>query len=289
MIRSMTGFGSATVEKNGRNYRIIISCVNNRFCEVFTHFHHSVEIFERQIVEMIRRCFQRGKIDVTINARVSDVEYTLTINEKLLKRYVHHLRALAKKNDLISDISVTDIIHMKGIVQLEDNALSDNDWSVIQKGIARAINGVEKMRKREGTAIARDVNKIINKLKSGISVIKKKMPKINKAYELRLHEKMKQLIGKGYDEQRIITESAIMAAKTDINEEIMRFSSHFDQISGCLKEKTPVGKKMDFLVQEMLREANTIGSKVGDISVTREVVELKSNIEKLKEHVRNIQ
>ena len=146
-----------------------------------------------------------------------------------------------------------------------------------------------KMRLKEGKAIASDIKKIIKESVTCTKRIEKSMPKINQGYEKKLRDKIEMLIGKGYDESRVITEAALMAAKSDINEEIIRLESHFIQLGETLESDDEIGKKMDFIVQEILREVNTIGSKVGDVAVTRDVVFLKNQVEKLKEHVRNIE
>ncbi|MBN1897525.1 MAG: YicC family protein [Spirochaetes bacterium] len=291
MIKSMTGFGYNEFAGNDIEFFINIKSVNSRFLDIKINLPQELMHFEEKIMSLINQYLNRGKVEVAMwtenlkNLKRSKIE----VNMPLLKEYLSIMEQIKTKFNLESNVSFNDILKINGILKISNQTQYIEYNKNIEKGIIKAIQNLNRMREREGKILYKNFIFILKKTLNDLKKIKNKLPGILKKYEERMRRKVNDLIdSRKYDENRILMEVALLADKMDINEEIERIKSHIIQMDDYLKSDNPCGRQMEFLLQEMLREINTVGSKVCDIDVTRNVITVKDCIEKLKEQVRNI-
>lgn len=287
----MTGFGYNEFAGNDIEFFINIKSVNSRFLDIKINLPQELMHFEEKIMSLINQYLNRGKVEVAMwtenlkNLKRSKIE----VNMPLLKEYLSIMEQIKTKFNLESNVSFNDILKINGILKISNQTQYIEYNKNIEKGIIKAIQNLNRMREREGKILYKNFIFILKKTLNDLKKIKNKLPGILKKYEERMRRKVNDLIdSRKYDENRILMEVALLADKMDINEEIERIKSHIIQMDDYLKSDNPCGRQMEFLLQEMLREINTVGSKVCDIDVTRNVITVKDCIEKLKEQVRNI-
>lgn len=299
MIKSMTGFARSVnflqIGEESRNIQLTveIKSVNHRFCEVAVKAPKKLLIFEERIKKLVTDKIKRGRIDVFINLDTDLLtKQKVNVDLFLAQAYLEAAQRLKEQLDLSGELTVQDVMKIDGIIALvEEESDLEPIWTWLEPPVRDAVEQLDQMRAREGRTIALDLHHILSKLERDIAEIEKLAPEVKKEYQQRLESRITELLSPQVelDEQRILTEVALFAEKTDINEELIRLASHCQQFIHTLKQETQVGRKLDFIIQEMNREINTIGSKAHHIQISQLVVELKSNLEKLKEQVQNIE
>lgn len=292
MIKSMTGFGRAKEQINNLDITVEIKSVNHRYFEFSSRMPRAYQFLEEKLKSACHQSITRGKVELSLiiedNSESSSV---VEINRPFAKGYIAALKQLAKDFKIKDDVKVSTVALNPEIFKIKRQSLEDEE--VTQAVLAVTNQAIEcfiAMREIEGEKLAADILSRAQAILSKVSLIEERSPETVKAYRERLEAKIKELLADAkVDEQRLITETAIFADKVAVDEETVRLRSHIDQLSNLLKENSAVGKKLDFIVQEMNRETNTIGSKCQDVDISHTVVDIKSEIEKIREQVQNIE
>jgi uncharacterized protein (TIGR00255 family) len=293
MIKSMTGYGKAEAMLDGRKYAVEIRSLNHRYLEISLRLPGSLSSLETEIRRRVGERFSRGRIEVSVRVDTNGnmEEGRLELNLPLLKNYHDLLRRLKAEFQLSGDITLDHFTGFKDIfVPME----VDTDMELIAAQIGtvldEAVRLLTEMRQKEGELLLVDLDEHIRRVEGCLNVIADRAPKCVQEYQRRLTERVRELTGGvDVDEIRLSQEVAIMADKSDVTEEIVRLASHISQFREMLKSGDAIGRKIDFLIQEMNREINTIGSKTGDLDISRNVIEIKSELGKLREQVQNIE
>ncbi|NLX65094.1 MAG: YicC family protein [Clostridiaceae bacterium] len=291
MLRSMTGFGHCEYTENDISFTIEIKTVNHRYIDIFLKMPKQLSAFEDMIRSLVSAKIQRGKIDIyiTYDNKSSDFQEVI-LDEGLAKAYYDALRKISDELGLRDDISATSLARFPDILRVEKQENNEEVGKVLEKAFNIALDELVQMRTREGEKLKESLLANLSNIEDYIEKIKEKAPLVVKEYKEKLEMRLNELIDiQRVDPIRIATEVALFADKCSIDEELVRLKSHIIQMREMLEAGSPVGKKADFLIQEMNREVNTIGSKAGNIDITRNVVELKSEIEKLREQIQNIE
>lgn len=291
-MKSMTGFGRAKQEQNNRIYTIEIKSVNHKYSDVVVKLPRTLSYLEEKIKKEVQKNVSRGKIDVFITfENYSDEGKEIIVNRELAKKYIEEFSKIAKENNLSVNIPITEITKLPEVLTIKDDG---EDEEIIEKEVIecleKAIENFIKMREDEGTKIKEDLNSRIDKLEEKILKISEYSTGLVANYVVKLEERIKEILKTDIiDEARLATEVVIYADKCSVEEELTRLKSHIHQFRQMLEETNNVGKKMDFLIQEMNRETNTIGSKSGMLEITNLVVEIKVELEDIREQVQNIE
>lgn len=292
MLKSMTGYGRSENVADGKKILVEIRSVNQRFCD----YNIKVPRYMGYLEEKVRNCaaqrITRGKVDIAVSVESYDTaDKEIILNEPLAKNYIEVLREMKEKFSLCGEISVDTVARNSEIFKserIEEDA--DEIWKLVEAVMNNALDSFVAMRQREGERIEKDLTARINYMKSLAERIDERSPQTVAEYKEKLYGKIKELLGdRDIDESRVLTEVAVFADKVAINEETVRLSSHFDEFHNIINSPEPAGRKLDFLIQEINREVNTIGSKAQDLEIAKLVVELKGEIEKLREQVQNIE
>lgn len=292
MIKSMTGFGRGEFSQDGKEFTVEIKTVNHRYTDIFIKMPRQIGFLEDRIRELVGKAISRGKIDVFITYfNYSDDSKYVTFDEALAKTYISAVEALRDKFGLRDDISVSLISKYPDVLKVEQNEEDEGIlWSMLQIAAENALASLVTMRENEGEGLKNILLDRAAYIESMIAEISKRAPEIPNEYKLKLDARIKDLLQQQViDESRLATEVAIFADRCSIDEELVRLASHIGQMREALSINQPVGRKLDFLVQEMNREINTIGSKANDLVITKSVVEIKSEIEKIREQIQNIE
>ncbi|MGM7701112.1 YicC/YloC family endoribonuclease [Pseudalkalibacillus sp. Hm43] len=293
MIKSMTGFGRAVVEEEQYSITTEIRSVNHRFCEIQVRLPRQLSIIEDKIKRCVNEYINRGKADVWISIDgEKGIERKLKIDWALLDQYVAAQEELRERYEVDEHIRYQQLLTLPDIVNIQEKEqVTDHFAKQVLLSVERAADQLCQMREEEGKNLERDLKQRLENVETTLIEIEKFAPEVQKIYRERLYKRIKDLTDQHLetDETRILTEVALFADKSNIDEEIIRLKSHVHQFKDILKETGAVGRKLDFLVQEMNRESNTIGSKANDYSISKNVVQLKSEIEKIKEQVQNIE
>lgn len=292
MIKSMTGFGRGEHEEFGRSYTVEVKSVNHRYSDISVKLPKQLSYLEDTIRKFVSDHISRGKVDVYITQnKYSEDEIRVTIDHALVSSYMKSLAELRDTYKLEDDITVSNVSRFPDLLTV-DRVEDDKDkvWNTLSVAMEKSLDNLTEMRKVEGKKLFEDLTKRAAYIRSMVDEIKQRSPIVVQEYKTKLEERIKQLLGDvPVDEERLAQEVAIFADKSSITEEIVRLYSHIDQLLSIMNEDVPVGRKLDFLVQEMNREINTIGSKASDIIITRYVVDVKSEIEKIREQIQNIE
>lgn len=292
MIKSMTGFGHGEYSQDGREFTVEIKTVNHRYSDVFVKMPRQISFLEDKVRAMVVKAISRGKIDVFITYyNYSEESKHVTFDESLAKAYISAVEVLRDRFDLQDDISVSLISKYPDVLKVEQPE-EDGDalWEALRVAVENALASLVEMRQNEGEGLKKILLERAEYIENLIGDISKRAPEIPMEYKLKLEARIKDLIDQQtIDENRLVTEVAIFADRCCIDEELVRLTSHMCQMREILGIDQPVGRKLDFLVQEMNREINTIGSKANDLNITKIVVEIKSEIEKIREQIQNIE
>jgi TIGR00255 family protein len=294
MIKSMTGFGRSEYTDGKRSIIVEIKSVNHRYSDITVKMPRRYSFAEDRLKSAVKDIARRGKIDVSIMVEnITEDDTNIRLNTMVAKQYYDNLRELQKAFEVSGDITLQFLSTlpdvMKAIPDVEDE---EEIYKSLETPVLEASRKLDEMRTIEGSKLAEDIIKRGDYIRNRVKEIETRSPEVTKAYADKLRDRIKELIGSNVTipEDRILVEAAIFADKCSITEELVRLDSHIIQLNNIIsKSNQPDGKKLDFLVQEMNREANTIGSKANDIEITNKVLEIKSEIEKIREQVQNIE
>ncbi len=294
MIKSMTGFGRGEYSDGKRVITIEIRSVNHRYCDIQVRMPRRYSFAEDAVRNSVKEHISRGKIDVQMSVEyVSESDIRVELNKPLVKQYIDNMKVLKDEFGVSGDISLDLICGMPEVLkQLSDVEDEDEIKGSIVRATEAAAENLERMREVEGGKLAKDLLERAGYIKELVSGIEERAALLPGLYKEKLRARINDLTDgiTVITEDRLAQETALFADKADITEEITRLKSHMDQMKSIITEgKGPDGKKLDFLVQEMNREANTIGSKANDLSITEEMLKIKSEVEKIREQVQNIE
>lgn len=290
-MKSMTGFGRASLESNGKNYIIEIKTVNNKYSDITVKSPKRLSFMEDKIRKQIANRITRGKVEVSVSFfDFSNKSKNVVLNKEIAKEYIKQLREIADENNLSKNISVVEIAKLPDILNSID---SDNDEEIASEALQclnMALDSLIEMRKTEGENIKQDLLVRIERVQNLVDKIAENSKGIVEEYVSKLEKRVKEILKTDVvDENRIAQEAVIYADKTSIEEELTRLNSHIVQFKELVNSDGPVGKKLDFMIQEMNRETNTIGSKAGSGEITKAVIDLKVELEDIREQIQNIE
>lgn len=292
MVYSMTGYGRAMQSLNGKEITVELRSVNNRFLDCNVKMPRAFSYAEDAVKQAVKQSVARGKVDVFITIQVTAEENVqVALNRPVLEGYLKALQTIASEYPVRDDISATALTRFPDVfvVQKEQEDEEQNIADIVSVA-KQAIEAYNAMRRTEGAAMVCDLKNRAATILDYVSRIEERSPQTVREYRARLENKMREVLESAtIDESRILTEAAIFADKVCVDEETVRLRSHFDQLDSLLKNGGAIGRKLDFLLQEMNRESNTIGSKCNDLELTRYVVEIKSELEKIREQIQNIE
>ena len=291
MLKSMTGFGRAEQLIEGYLIKVQIKSVNHRYSDFAIKVPRYYAFLEDKIRNAAMTAISRGKVEIFVTVeQKEDDDREITLNRPVAEQYIKVLKSLSEYG-VTDDLSVSSMIRLNDIFDVEYKEVDEEKIAELVLSVfSDALNEFIKMREEEGKRLAENLNSHINDLLSEVSYIEKASPECVEKYRERLRAKLNEILGdREIDETRLITEAAIFADKVSVDEETVRLRSHVCAFTDALKATEPIGKKLDFIVQEMNREANTTGSKCNDADIAAHVVELKSIIEKIREQIQNIE
>ncbi len=293
MIKSMTGYGRAESLQQGKKWVVEVKSLNHRYQEIFVRLPASLLALEGDIKRKVGERLSRGRVEVGIrmDSESPEGEARFDLNLPLIQHYHALLARLKETMKLKDEISLQLLTGFKdAFVYKEAEVDPEETWKDLVPVLEEALVALAEMRRKEGEIIYRDILQRIDLIKERLAVIDSRAPEVVREYQKRLSERIKDLTGgMALDESRLTQEVAIMAERMDITEEIVRFRSHVSQLEEMLSGDEAAGRKIDFLLQEMNREVNTMGSKSSDTETSRQVVDIKSELAKLREQVQNIE
>jgi uncharacterized protein (TIGR00255 family) len=289
----MTGFGDATAEREGTHYAVEIRSLNNRFFKPVIKLPETVSGLEPELESMLREALGRGSITYILKMRSDSAEAAYHINTQALKSYLAQLREIKGLDDFVQ-IDLAGLLQLPGVCQEPRDETDEiaRHGPVVRELTAKAIIKLDAMRRREGEGLFAELMKHVNVIAASLIEIGTRAPSVIEDYHRRLSQRVNQLMAKAelhVDQTDLIKEVAVFAERADIAEEIQRLTSHLDAFEQACRTGEHAGRKLDFIAQEMLREANTIGSKANDATIARHIVEIKGAIDRVKEQVQNVE
>lgn len=291
-LLSMTGYGSAKGSVEGQEITVELKSVNNRYLDCSVRLPRNFLFAEDTVKQAVSAGVSRGKVDVFVSAQASqDSGTVVSVNEELVRGYRDAVARIAETLGLESGLNAFSLARFPDVLTVERRELDkDKAAAALSEITAKAVEEFNAMREREGERLRRDMLGKLETIEGLVSVVEERSPQTVKEYRERLEARLRDILAdRSLDEQRVITEAAIFADRTAVDEETVRLRSHIAQFRTMLEEGSPIGRKMDFLVQEFNRESNTIGSKCSDASLAKVVVNLKSEIEKIREQLQNVE
>lgn len=291
-LLSMTGYGSAKGSVEGQEITVELKSVNNRYLDCSVRLPRNFLFAEDTVKQAVSAGVSRGKVDVFVSAQASqDSGTVVSVNEELARGYRDTVARIAETLGLESGLNAFSLARFPDVLTVERRELDkDKAAAALSEITAKAVEEFNAMREREGERLRRDMLGKLETIEGLVSVVEERSPQTVKEYRERLEARLRDILAdRSLDEQRVITEAAIFADRTAVDEETVRLRSHIAQFRTMLEEGSPIGRKMDFLVQEFNRESNTIGSKCSDASLAKVVVDLKSEIEKIREQLQNVE
>ncbi len=292
MIRSMTGFGRSEVATEKRKIIIEMKAVNHRYSDINIKMPKKLSIFESFLRNQLKQQVQRGKVDIFVTCE-DDTEQNISLkyNEELAAEYVKYFKKMGDTFQLDHKVKISDLAKMPDVFVLEDSTTDEEEiQKQLEEAFRLAIDDFIITREKEGEHLKQDLLKKLEGMLEGVSYIEERSPELIRAYREKLESKVKELLGNSnFDDSRIMTEVVLFADKICVDEETVRLKSHITNMVQLLNEGGFVGRKLDFIAQEMNREANTILSKMNDISIVNKAIDLKTDIEKVREQIQNIE
>lgn len=287
----MTGYGKANMSQNLREYQVEIKSVNHRYLDISIKMPRSLSYLEEEIKKAVSTKLSRGKIDVFITFNNHSLEgRDIKINTEIARMYIQELKNLAQSEGILAEIPVTEISKLPDVLTIQNNQDDETIKNELLEVTNKAIDSLVEMRKTEGNKIAEDLQNRIGEIKEKVQKISSLSTGLIQDYVVKLNTRIKDLLQEQeIDQARLAQEVVIYADKCSIEEEVTRLDSHISQFNDLLQSQDAVGKKLDFMIQEMNRETNTIGSKANHLEITNEVIHIKTQIENIREQVQNIE
>ncbi len=292
MPKSMTGYGRSKMLFGAREITVEIRSVNHKFFEFSSRVPRQYGYIEDKLKALFSASISRGKVEAYVNISTNDgSDVSVEVNTPLAENYISALRKANSTLNLTDDITLTRLFGIPDIFTVTKEETDENElWEEVRATAAAALEGFVDMRRREGERLKADILTKLDYIEGTVAKIELRSPEVTREYRERLYQKLCDILqDKNIDEARILTEAAIFADKTAVDEETVRLKSHVASFRELLELDEPIGKKLDFLVQEMNREVNTTGSKCSDLTITKMVVDLKSTVEKVREQIQNIE
>jgi uncharacterized protein (TIGR00255 family) len=294
MLLSMTGFGQSHCQDNGLAVSVEVRTINSRYFKLAVRTTEGYSALEPHIEEALRKAIHRGTIQVSLRVEHLRAAEDYRLNVDVLERYRNQLEELKRRWDLKEDISLKSLLPLAGVVSEDSMILHDAeaDWPVIGRVLESALENLARMRAEEGAAMAADLKENCRVVAESLEQIESRSPQAVEQYRARLHEKLQKILEKHavlLDPSDLIREVSLFADRSDISEEIVRLRSHVEQFLATIELPESSGRKLEFLTQEMMREANTIGAKANDVDIARQVIEIKTAIERIREMIQNIE
>ena len=292
MLKSMTGFGRARIEFEEREIIVEIRSVNHRFYEFSSRTPRAYGYLDEKLKALLSEKITRGKTEVSVflyNKEGANAD--ISVNMDIARSYVDALRQAAEPLDLTDDLQLSNIMRLPDlftVVKTQEN--EEAIWEQVEQTAQQALEQFIEMRKTEGVKMYEDISSRLDTIEKLVNFVEERSPQVNKEYHDKLYSKISEIVAdRNIDEARVLTEAAVFSEKTAVDEETVRLHSHLSQFRTMINADEPVGRKLDFLVQELNREVNTIGSKCNDLEITKTVVDLKNEIEKIREQIQNIE
>ena len=291
MGNSMTGYGRAQAVSDGREIAVELRSVNHRYFEFSARLPRGMGYLEDRLKKQVAARVSRGKVELTLTCSAARSGVQVQADEALAAAYVHTLRALSETLHLQDDLTASVLLRLPDVLtvsklQEEEDAV----WNLVAPVAKQALDGFCAMRAQEGERLSADIDARLDALAAAVVFVQQRSPASVEAYRGRLYEKLTELLADtNIDEQRLLTEAAIFADKIAVDEETVRLDSHLAQYRQLLHGGEPAGRKLDFLTQELNREVNTIGSKAQDLEIANQVLQMKAEIEKIREQIQNIE
>lgn len=292
MIKSMTGFGRSEIVKGNRKISVEIKSVNHRYLEAGIKMPKKLNVFESRMRDLLKKYATRGKIDIFINYEDdSESQVNLKFNQNIADEYMAIFNNMSEKYNLKNDMTVGGLARFPEVITMDEVQEDEEElWHFIEEAMKAALKQFVNTRILEGENLKKDLLGKLDHMEELVAFVEKRSPEIMKEYRSKLESKVKELLGDTtIDESRIATEVIIYADKICVDEETVRLRSHIEHARKCLNEDGGIGKKMDFIAQEMNREANTTLSKANDIEISNAAIDLKTEIEKVREQIQNIE
>jgi len=295
LIKSMTAYGKSELERDGIQVTVEIRSVNHRYRDVSLRTPYEINYMEPELRSVLFQSVSRGRIDLSVSIDMSDTEcsYDIELNTPVVESYIRIFAQIEERFGIKNDVGVDSLCKLKNVLVMKPKVLDDElVHSLVLEALNQAIVSFDNMKRTEGKAIETDFVKRLNVIDQLVDKIVDMAPKVVEEYRNRLYNNLKQLLKDtpvDVDDNRFIYEVSIFSERCDITEELVRIKSHIRQFLSFLEEENPVGRRLDFLLQEMNREVNTIGSKANDAEISRTVVDIKGELEKLREQVQNIE
>lgn len=292
MIKSMTGFGRCEITEGTRKVTVEMKSVNHRYLDVNIKMPKKLSFFESSIRGELKKYVQRGKIDIFITYEdYSENKVSIKYNKDIAQEYLKYLNEMASEFELDNDVRVSSLSKYPEVFTMEEQMVDEEEiWKVLAKAIDGAAEGFVEARIKEGKNLADDLIGKLDGMLELVKYIEERSPKLMEEYRKKLEERIHEMLGDAaIDESRILTEVTIFADKVCVDEEIVRLKSHIEATKQALIEGGSIGRKLDFIAQEMNREANTILSKANDLEISNCGIELKTEIEKVREQIQNIE
>lgn len=291
MIKSMTGYGKQSLSENEREYQIEIKSVNHRYLDISVKMPRVLSYLEDEIKKVIATKIKRGKIDVFVTFENHSAEgKNVTINTEIAGLYIKELRKLAEKENLLANIEVADISKFPDVLTIQNTSDDNKIKQEVLQTVEGAVSYLVEMRQEEGNKIFEDLNTRIDNIKSKVEKISSLSTGLINEYVVKLENRIEEILkNQEIDQARLAQEVVIYADKCSIEEEVTRLDSHINQFRNFLNSEGAIGKKLDFIIQEMNRETNTIGSKANNLEITNEVINIKTELENIREQIQNIE
>ncbi len=292
MIKSMTGFGRCELQEADRKITVEMKSVNHRYLDVTIKMPKKLNFFEAAIRNELKNYIQRGKVDIFITYEdYTESNVCVKYNKELAAEYLEYLNQMAKEFSLDNDVRVSTLSRFPEIFTMEEQTIDEETlWNLLDRAVRGAAEGFVETRIKEGENLKDDLCQKLNGMLEHVAFITERSPEIIEEYKTKLTDKVKELLEDSQiDENRLLQEVTIYADKVCVDEELVRLKSHIEAMRDALLQGGSIGRKLDFIAQEMNREANTILSKSGDLEITNRAIELKTEIEKVREQIQNIE
>jgi uncharacterized protein (TIGR00255 family) len=292
-MKSMTGYGRGECRKAGMRVSVECSSVNRRQNETAVDLPRALEVLEAQVRDEINQRIARGRISVRIAIHAASARGSaqVRVNQPLAAACARELEQLARRLHIQPTVTLDQLLRIPGVLQAEDAPDAESFWPAVQSALRAALEALIRMREREGAHLAKDLQARLGNMRRAVNAIQRRAPTVTRRYREQLLKRLRQA---GYpwsqsDEERLLKEILIFADRSDITEELVRLRSHLEQTSQALGSTEPVGRKLDFLAQELNREINTIGSKASDADIAQRVIALKTELERFREQAQNVE
>lgn len=287
----MTGYGVGDFEWKKKKIHLEVKTVNHRFCEVNLRIPPRYSILELEVQDFTKKNFERGRVDIFIREQNASPVRKIKIDEEQLQSYLKTIQQLSKKYGLSKEVPAERFFSLPGVVSVEEEAEVEISLLLpeLKKNLEKVFQKVKKLREKEGEGIKKDFLTRLGIIEKNISAVEKQIPDVISNYKNRLQERIEKMLKNSIDESRLAQEVAYFVDRSDTSEEIQRLKSHFSHFREVFKEKDAIGRKLDFILQEMHRELNTLGSKAQDNDISKWIVASKHELEKMREQVNNVE